>query len=391
MAKLILEEKFHMNRISAVICEFNPFHNGHEALLIHARAVSEVLICVMSGNFTQRSECAVFDKYIRAEAALKMGADIVLELPFPYSSAGAELFAFGGVSIGALAGAEHFIFGSECGNIDHILSAASAETERELDALLKESSSPADGAAVRYDRAMRTLGFSLGANDKLGVHYIKAARKAGFDVSFEAFTRMCDPSVYRSATEIRRMIYEGGTSSAFDYIPSKLHGVFPKVASVESDKLAQIEYLHYRLASANNREAFFEGEGGVSDRLYRAAAASRGYEEFFSNAATKRYTDSRLRRAALYELLGVKREDLYCSPEVTLLLGASEKGCRYLSSIRKNSLLRIITKPSDSADLSAAGLAQLEMIRRADELYSLCLVEGVPCGEFLRRRPYIEK
>lgn len=113
-----------MDRKTAVICEFNPFHKGHGSLISHAASVSDIVICIMSGNFTQRSECAVYDKYKRAEAAVVMGADLVLELPFPYSSAAGEYFAMGGVSVAGAIGATDIIFGSESGDTEYIKEAA---------------------------------------------------------------------------------------------------------------------------------------------------------------------------------------------------------------------------------------------------------------------------
>ena len=92
--------------IAAIIAEYNPFHNGHEYMIqkVKKNTGADYIIAVMSGNFTQRSECAIYDKYKRTEAALRVGADLVLEIPFPWCSAGAEFFAFGAVSIGAAVG-----------------------------------------------------------------------------------------------------------------------------------------------------------------------------------------------------------------------------------------------------------------------------------------------
>ena len=120
-----------------------------------------------------------------------------------------------------------------------------------------------------------------------------------------------------------------------------------------------------------------------------AAKESADYREFFDKAATKKYTDSRLRRAALYTLLGVTEEMVKSRPEVTLLLGANAKGREYLSKIRKTSEITIITKPADDKGLSTIGKAQLETVRRADELYSMCLKERVTYGEFIKRHPVI--
>jgi len=378
-----------MKGTSAVICEFNPLHSGHEALLKHAASVSDTLVCVMSGNFTQRSECAVFDKYKRAEAAVRMGADVVLELPFPYSSAGAEFFAFGGVSVGYLAGAEHFIFGSESGDTDYVKGAHDAIKSAEFAELLSSVAEAADGAAVRYDRAMSHFGYTLGANDKLGTFYMAAAEKLGANVTFEAYLRMCDTEHYRSATELRRIIFEKGSAAASPFIPEPLLDVYTAEAQIEKDKLSEIIYNYYRLRGETDA-VFFEGEGGVDARLRKAAAEAAGHGEFFAKAATKRYTDSRLRRAALFALLGIRKGDVMRTPSVTVLLGASEKGREYLSAQRKEPGIKILTKPSDSTVITDEGVRQLSLMRRADELYALCLREKVPAGEYLRKRPYIE-
>ena len=102
------------NRISGVICEFNPLHNGHAALLRHMRAAAGgPIVCAMSGNFVQRGEAAALDKWSRARPALQNGADLVLELPLPWALAGAERIAFGGVSLLSALGAETLFFGCE--------------------------------------------------------------------------------------------------------------------------------------------------------------------------------------------------------------------------------------------------------------------------------------
>lgn len=377
-----------MERVSAIICEFNPLHSGHAALLEHAREVSDVLICVMSGNFTQRSECAIFDKYRRAEAAVRMGADLVAELPFPYSSASGEFFALGGVTVGAALGARHFIFGSERGDTDYVTRAADAVESESFSACLAECEDMSSGAAARHAMAMSSLGFELSSNDKLAVQYVLAARRLGVDVSFEAFLRMCERTRYRSATCLREMIFEGGTAAAAGYIPQEILGVYPTHSDVLPTRLAEIEYIHYRTSDRGQAPAYLDGEGGVRERLLSSAAASSGHGELFARAATKRYTDSRLRRAALYELLGVRREDVSAPPTLSVLLASSAVGRRYLSSVRRTMSIELLTKPSAVPSGERAREAA-SLMRRADELYTLCLREGRPAGEFLRRVPYV--
>lgn len=377
-----------MERISAVICEFNPFHTGHEALLTHARKSSDVLICVMSGNFTQRSECAIYDKYKRAEVAVRMGADIVAELPFPYSSAGAEFFALGGVEVGCALGAQRFIFGSESGDTDYVSRAADVVESGKLSDLLSTANDNSSGVAALYDNAMKKLGFSLGSNDKLAMHYMLAARRMGAAVSFEAFPRMCDEMRYRSASFLREVIFANGTDGAVDFIPKALHGVYPSKSDVLPLRLTELEYIYFRMTDRDKVACCFEGEGGVRERLFASAALAHGHSEFFARAATKRYTDSRLRRAALYELLAVSRECVATPPALTLLLASSSVGRRYLSSIRRKTEIEILTKPS-AMPVGERAKAQAYLMRRADELYSLCLCDERPAGDFLRRFPYV--
>ena len=111
-------------KITGIICEYDPFHNGHAYLLRQARANSDVVVCVMGGNFTQRGSMAMADKYTRAEAALRGGADLVLELPYPFCSASAEYFASAGVDILSSIGAERICFGSERGDVQELMRVA---------------------------------------------------------------------------------------------------------------------------------------------------------------------------------------------------------------------------------------------------------------------------
>ena len=377
-----------MSRISAIICEFNPLHRGHEALIRYASEKSDVVICVMSGNFTQRSECAVFDKYKRSEAALRTGADLVLELPFPWCSAGAEFFALGGVTVGASMGADRFIFGSESGSTDYVMGAANVSLSDGFAEYMNTVSNDKEGAATSYDKAMRHFGYELSSNDKLASEYVKAAKRSRFDVEFEAFKRMCDPSLYKSATDIRELIYTGGTHLIRHLFAEGTADIYPELSDALPSKLTDIEYTYFRLFYKGN-ENIFDSAGGVADRLRKAALESKCSREFFENAATKKYTNSRLRRAALYLILGVTEDMVRARPDVTILLGANERGRAYLSSRRKTQGISVITKPSAADSLTGNASLQLETVRRADELYSLCLREGVRAGEFLRRCPVI--
>ena len=121
-----------MKRISGIICEFNPLHEGHKFIISEAKKISDAVVCIMSGNFVQRGECAVFDKYTRARCAMDAGADLVVALPFPWCAAPAEVFARAGVTIASSLGVTDLVFGSESGSLETIRRAAALWDEYEF-------------------------------------------------------------------------------------------------------------------------------------------------------------------------------------------------------------------------------------------------------------------
>ena len=184
--------------VFGIVSEFNPFHLGHEYLIRSARDMgAESVVCVMSGNATQRGELAITDKYTRAEAALCGGADLVLELPFPWSSASAESFAFAGISV-LSSFCDTVIFGSECGDIELLRRVAeftsSPEFKERYTALLTNGEQSAAAYAALVGEVSST---ALSSNDLLGVEYIKAAKTLGVDLNFVTVKR--EGSAYRSA------------------------------------------------------------------------------------------------------------------------------------------------------------------------------------------------
>ena len=148
-----------MSGCSAIICEFDPLHKGHLSVISRAKESGDVVLAVMSGSFTQRGECALFDKYSRAEAAVRSGVDLVLELPFPWSSCSAEFFALGGVSVAIGVGARRFVFGSESGDVGFVRSLSSVKKSEEYGKLFKELDSGPVGVASLHAEVSSRLGF----------------------------------------------------------------------------------------------------------------------------------------------------------------------------------------------------------------------------------------
>ncbi len=340
-----------MDRISAIICEFNPLHEGHRYVIGEAKKLGPV-VCVMSGNFVQRGECAVADKYERAKNALDAGADLVVELPFPWCAAPAEFFARAGVTIASSLGATDLVFGSESGDLEMIKTAAhlaiDASFISEIESLYKDGTGY---AAARYEAALRVCPDAArifdSSNDSLAVEYVRQGESLGLD--FHAVKRLDG----YSAEKIRRE--SGFTHRLFD-----------------------IERELFCLGKASKDS--FDFECGILNRLENAAASSSSGEEMLVIAATKKYTGARLRRAALFALTGVTKDDLVRAPDFTFLLAANGSGREILKGAEG---LEIVTKPADARS------PQYEAEKTSDRLWTLCVPTGGGADEFLKKSPCI--
>ncbi|MBE6616723.1 MAG: nucleotidyltransferase family protein [Ruminococcaceae bacterium] len=366
---------------NAVICELNPMHRGHKYIFDSAKGAScedSVNIAVMSGNFTQRATPAIFDKYARAEAAVKCGADIVVELPFPWCSSGAESFALGGVAVAAGLGTQRLVFGSETGKLDLIGQAARIKASDEYkNAIVKAEAEARDlGSAVIFDDVMKYFGIteSLGANDKLGLEYIRFGRELGI-LEFCPIARIAE---IKSATDLRGKIFSEGVGSCGEFIPDAALEVFRNSAVCREEVYNQLLFNHCRIY-AN------EAENDILAYASKVAKDSATPEEFIRKLPTKKYTTARLRREILFSILGA--EQSISRPLYTVLLGMNEKGRAYLSENKKSLRLPIITKPADDSKLSTEAKTQYEITKKADELYALCT--GKPASEYIKKHPHI--
>ena len=375
-------------KTTAIICELNPLHNGHKYLFDEAGRTSDCVIAVMSGSFTQRSEPALFDKYSRAADALSCGADIVVELPFPWSCASAAFFASAGVKTAEKLGADELLFASECGDIDMIKRAADAAAMFDA-SLPPDDSHTADGIAVRREEYARSVGidaalFSL-PNNILGTEYARAADKLTLRT-----VRRKSGDRYASAGEIRGMIAAGADVRSF--VPADLAGEYAK--RIDSGMTAACDHLHdiERLAMLLGRigaDGIFDADGGLGERIITAARSSKTGSEMMTAAKTKKYTDSRIRRAAIYMLLGVTEEGVRMMPAYTTLLGADAVGREYLAGVRKTAGMQVVTKPADVKQLSGIAARQAELASLADELWCECAAARPEPSYFVKKHPVI--
>ena len=363
-------------RASAVVCELNPLHNGHLKVMREAGSGSGVVIAVMSGNFTQRAEPALFDKYSRAAAALAAGADLVVELPFPWSCMGAEGYASAGAYIASSLGCSSMTFGSECGEPDTLEKAADIKDSADFAVIQKrlEAEFPSKGSAEIFDAAMSEcgLGSTLGKNDKLGAEYIRWGRKNSI-YDFNIVKR--DP-VCLSASDLRRLILDGGIDNTGGHIPGCARELFSSLIPVEPGFFDEYLFIMCR--------GLRDGEG-IMSYASKIARKSSCPADFIRDLPTKKYTLSRIRRELLFSFTGATGKEE--APLYTMLLAADAKGREYLGSIRKDTGISVITKPSDTSFLSEEAADQYAMLRRADEIYTLGMKKEA--GYFMTCSPAI--
>ena len=411
---------------SAVICEFNPFHGGHAYLLSRMREqVGEegCVVCLMSGRFVQRGEAAIADPYLRARMALAGGADLVLELPFPWSAGSAEHFATAGVRLAARMGVDTLTFGSECGDVDLIARAAKAVDDPRFGEIYAALCRKGTGTTTAYTEALRQVSNEVGStlpdgfpssNDLLGIAYLRAldrtAAEIGSAPGASVVTRLgsgyredvLTAGAYPSATAIRVLLRE----AACDPIALKamLMGTMPDGAlevlldgvntcevPLEGGRLMAFYHTLYRLKSPSDMGSCAEWGGGLAGHICRHAKDRATPEAFFEALRTKQYTDARLRRALLFGAIRVTESDLRAMPAYTTLLAANGRGCAYLKAWQRANKgaedgFTVVTKPADAP----AG-RQKELGELADGLFTLCFPVPREAGEMMRRRPSISE
>ena len=400
-------------RVVGIVCEYNPFHTGHKRQIdILRENGAELIICAMSGNFSERGELTVADKYTRAESAVRCGADIVVELPFPFSSFSAEGFARSGVHVLAELGCDTLCFGSESADKELLTRAAEVVISEDFIRSYTEATKSQGAARSYFDLLAAQLGedTALLSNDILAISYIAAIKRANLNMDIFPIRR--DGAAYTesqlgdelpSATAIREAVKispEGFFALSDKHLPAEALEVLRAAQSVGyapvfTDNIGSDILSFFKLMSPEDivARAIKKSCGGVSvcedgcgivERLCNCAKKTANFEEFVGSAYNSRYTDARINRVILFSLIGASDIFAKSVPDYTILLGASESGRKYLSEIRKAVEFPIITKPADAH----AGV-MTDILRLSDSLYSSAMPKGVSFDYFLKKHPFM--
>ncbi len=392
-------------KTAALISEFNPFHNGHLYCVSTIRerlGEDTCIIALMSGNYTQRGDVAIVDKFTRAAMAIEGGCDLVLEIPFPFSVSSAEYYAKAGVGLAASLGiVDTLAFGSECGDIDALCEIAShLSSTRFLEAFLKatreeEAVGHAKLTELVYARLFSEEKAALltSPNNTLAIEYLRANAALPSPLATITIKRRGsyhgeDWENALSATAIRAAIHQDPTA-AVAALP-KTTAAFLSSAMACGNAPAELSRLGTIFLSFF-RTAVFACEDDVAHRLRQAAKDAATFEDFISLSATKRYTNAHLRRALFHRYFGITSADLQEAPAYTQVLGMNSRGQAALRRAAKASAIPILTKPADARDFVGTAAKQAALSQKADLLYPLAMPKPTVGNAAMRTSPYRKK
>ncbi|WP_047382539.1 nucleotidyltransferase [Cetobacterium sp. ZWU0022] len=373
-----------MKKAVGIVVEYNPFHNGHKYHCLKAREHGDLVIAVMSGDYVQRGEPALINRWDRAELALRNGVDIVVELPVFYSTQSAEIFSRGAVGLLDLMGVEKIVFGSESGDVQSLKERAELEEMNEFKEELKKQLKDGNSYPTAYSNSLRKLnkGIDLNSNDILGVEYIKALKFWESDIEPVAIKR--EKSGYysegiedgiSSATGIRKKLEQG--EEIKDVVPLTTYDILKE--ALEKNRFAKLKDFypfirHKILLEKYNLKYIQDIEDGYENRLYEAAFKCIDFEEFFKEIQSKRFTIGRTQRILIHILLGIKKSDVESvknNVPYVRVLGFTKDGQNYLKFLKEKDIEILTTLKNIQRILSEENLKLLEMNEIASKIYSM--------------------
>lgn len=363
----------------ALICEFNPFHNGHQYIIETAKRITgEPVVAIMSGSFVQRGEPALTDKFERTRAALENGASLVVELPSVYAVANAQRFAGGGARIAnALRGVNYLAFGCECDDISLLKKAAAAPSDLRVQSLIKKKMQQGDyypralESAVREVFGDETADFLKTPNNILAAEYIKQLDKRIKPLPIKrrgaAHNSNAVSGGFASASAIRSLLRGGKPAD----------GLMPRVPSEITfpERLDAALLYRMRTISAQELRALPEVGEGLENRLLAAAKTAASAEELISAVKTKRYTHARIRRILTCALLGITEELQSQKSSYCRVLGFTNEGAELL----KDCDFEIVTSAAKGVGGKNAEFIKKDIL--ATDVAALAYEKVRPSGE----------
>ncbi len=333
-------------KTTAIICEFNPLHSGHKKLIDYAKTFSDRVVCIMSGNFTQRGLPACCDKYARAKHAVLAGADLVVELPTIFAAASAENFAYGGVAAASKLPADFLLFGSECGDIKQLTDCANALLDKDVNRKIADEIKK----GISYPKAVSNIvktPLLNKPNNVLAIEYIKniitaKSRITPITLIREDNYNSLQTEQYASSAALRadkklrkKFTYDYVSQDINDEIEDKFGTIACGIISLKTpDEMHDIEGV----------------SEGIENKIF-ASNKSNGYNTMLEEIKSKRYPRLRLQRTILNIILNISKERVTAAKNTAVCI------------------CPLAVKSTSAAMLAFTNKCPDEITQRADRLY----------------------
>ncbi len=379
-------------RYASVICEYNPFHFGHEFQINELKREFDGVICIQSGDIVQRGSVAVADKYLRAEAALRSGADLVIELPMPWCCSSALDFASSGVHIAKSIKSTHLAFGAEDG-LDTLLKVRSVSNQPEFTETVAEIVEKSENKS--YPQAFceaieKTLGEDIAKamkkpNNILALEYLNALD--GTDIIPYAVKRA---QRFMSSSQIRQT--ESG-ENMLSLLPEASKHVFARANGKGFPRDAKrldsffIGTLRRIASSGNIPKDIYSAPNDLLQKILSQSVKTDSVDSLVIAASDKIYTHARVRRAINSLVFGITSERVKAMPTYTCVLAANGTGREILKNAKKNDSFDIITKPVHALSKRSETKEAFLFSKSIEDVISLSMHECIPSDT--GRAPFI--
>lgn len=371
-----------------IICEYNPFHNGH---IYHLEKVKEIakdeeIVLILGGNYTQRGGISIIEKYDKAKLALEYGVDLVVELPFEFSTQSSDIFAKGAITLLHLLKCNKIIFGSESNNIDLLEKLADVQlNDKRYNELVKKELDKGLNYPTAMSKALKEITHKTvnEANDILGLSYIKEIIKNNYNIEPISIKRTNNYNEVKlngsinSARSIRKALSEGKEISTS--VPKESEELINKI---EENKL--IDLLKYKIITDNELSKYLTVDEGLDNKLKKEIHSAKTIEELIESVKSKRYTYNKISRMLTHILCSYTKEENQNHQKINYIriLGFTTKGKNYLNKIKKSTEVPIIS------NITKENIDLLNLELRVDNIYNLITKRN---DNLLSKKPIIIK
>ena len=402
-------------KVLGIISEYNPFHKGHMYHLEESRKATsaDFVVSVMSGNFVQRGEPAMADKWLRAKAAIECGVDLVIELPFVYACNSAEYFAYGGVSIlDGLGCVDYLSFGSESGDITELLKIARllVEEPEELKKALKMNLDDGDSYAKAWEKALNATYMKdasrvlRGPNNILALEYLKILLKTYSNIEPITIPRIGNDhnseeigEEYSSATALRRKYYEQENLSGLEkYMPENSYRNFASIkesVNIQMKDLFPVVTAEILKASRNELRNILSVGEGLENKIKNEIRNAESMDELIEKINSKRYAQTKIQRMLIHILTNLDKDSMQHIMENRIvyarILALNDNGAKLLKIIKKERCAKIPVITNINKDLKDDSLewSALNYDILATDLYNLSSGNNLYAGADYVRKP----